>query len=91
MCASLPHTFLMLDLDEMYGWKLSSLLDASVPVLIYNGDKDYICNWRGGLEWTNNLNWDGQEGFRKAEYQSWYSSDGEQIGNFKNYGSLTFA
>ena len=57
MCADLPHTFLLLDFDVMYGYKLAPLLDAGIPILIYSGDKDYICNWKGGLAWTNALKW----------------------------------
>ena len=60
MCAAGPHTILMIDLDKMYGWKLAPLLDDGIPVLIYNGDKDYICNWMGGLAWTDALEWTGQ-------------------------------
>ena len=59
MCAAGPHTMLMFDLDKMYGWKLAPLLDAGIPILIYNGDKDYICNWMGGLAWTDALEWTG--------------------------------
>jgi len=59
MCADMPHTFLIFDLDKMYGYKLAPLLDAGIPVLIYSGDQDYICNWRGGLAWTLALKWQG--------------------------------
>jgi len=47
----------------MSGYKLSQLLDNDVPILIYNGDKDYICNWVGGLEWAEALEWTGMRGF----------------------------
>ena len=67
MCAAAPHTMLMLDLDKMYGYKLAPLLDDGIPILIYNGDKDYICNWMGGLRWTDALEWTGQTGYQQAQ------------------------
>ena len=62
-CADLPHIALSLDMNKMAGYKLSFLLDIGVPILIYNGDKDYICNWMGGLAWTEALEWSGQPEF----------------------------
>jgi carboxypeptidase C (cathepsin A) len=57
-CSIMPHLALLHDFDAMYSWKLSSLLDRSfIPMLIMNGDKDYITNWRGALAWTNAMRW----------------------------------
>lgn len=67
-CSSLPHITLMHDFDELYGWKLATILDVGVPVLVYNGDMDFSCNWRGALDWTNALAWKDQNSFRQAEY-----------------------
>ena len=58
-CASLPHLTLMFDFEKSWGYNLAPLLDAGLPVLIYNGDQDYICNWYGGTRWTDALVWDG--------------------------------
>ena len=33
------------------------LLENGVRVLVYSGDKDFICNWRGGEAWTYALEW----------------------------------
>lgn len=38
-----------------------------IPVLIYAGDADFICNWLGNLAWTNELKWPGQKLYNAAE------------------------
>jgi cathepsin A (carboxypeptidase C) len=45
------------------GTKMTSILESGVEVLVYSGDKDYICNWRGGEAWTNAVSWSGQSQF----------------------------
>jgi cathepsin A (carboxypeptidase C) len=48
--------------------KITGILEAGVEVLVYSGDKDYICNWRGGEAWTNGVEWTGKEEFNSAPY-----------------------
>lgn len=38
-----------------------------IPVLIYAGDADYICNWLGNRAWTDALEWPGRDAFSKAK------------------------
>lgn len=57
---------------------------AKIPVLIYAGDADYICNWLGNRAWTKALEWPGQDAFNGAEVQPLHSGDA-------NYGNLTTA
>lgn len=44
------------------GPKVSAILDddRNVDVLVYSGDKDFICNWRGGEAWTLDIDWSGK-------------------------------
>mmetsp|Transcript_18265 Transcript_18265/g.17394 ORF Transcript_18265/g.17394 Transcript_18265/m.17394 type:complete len:135 (+) Transcript_18265:144-548(+) len=41
--------------------KMSFILEAGVDVLVYSGDKDYVCNWRGGEAWTQLVDWHGKD------------------------------
>jgi len=50
---------LLSDFNKSWGYKLAPLLDAGLPVLIYNGDKDYLCNIVGAEMWTDALVWKG--------------------------------
>ena len=39
---------------------------AKIPVLVYAGDADFICNWLGNRAWTNELEWPGKKAFSAA-------------------------
>jgi len=43
------------------------VLDSGVKVLAYHGDRDWICNWEGGLGYTNNVEWEGKKEFNLAK------------------------
>jgi len=47
------------------------VLESGLKVLVYSGDKDFVCNWRGGEAWTNAVAWSGQSEFNNAQYQEW--------------------
>jgi cathepsin A (carboxypeptidase C) len=62
-----------------------------IPVLIYAGDADFICNWLGNLAWTNALEWPGQAKYAKAELKDLkLKADGSNIGSVKSSGNFTF-
>ncbi|CRK32628.1 hypothetical protein BN1708_016121, partial [Verticillium longisporum] len=64
-----------------------------IPVLIYAGDADYICNWLGNRAWTEALEWPGQKGFNKADIKSLTVADdkkGKEYGKVKSSGNFTF-
>ncbi|KAI9501475.1 Alpha/Beta hydrolase protein [Coemansia spiralis] len=50
---------------------LAYLLEQSVPVLLYTGDADFICNWYGTRAVAHALEWAGQERFRSAPARKW--------------------
>ena len=47
--------------------KVALLLNADIPVLIYAGDVDFICNYLGNKAWSYNLEWKGKDDFQKAK------------------------
>ena len=60
------HFALFFDFEVDAGPMVTSLLNKDLPVLVYNGDKDYICNWVGGHIWANGLDWKDAAGFQKT-------------------------
>lgn len=80
MCAPAPHMMLSFDQNKMAGYKLAELLDNDIPILIYHGDKDYICNWMGGLAWTEALEWSGYEGYNQAPVKLWTTASRKKAG-----------
>jgi len=62
---------------------------AQIPVLIYAGDADYICNWLGNQAWTEALEWDGKDEFNKVKL-SGFEVAGEEKGQIKSSGNFTF-
>ncbi len=40
-----------------YGHLLGHVLHKDIPVLVYNGDKDYLAAWQGAETWTNAIPW----------------------------------
>ncbi|KAI5954928.1 hypothetical protein KGF54_001489 [Candida jiufengensis] len=66
-----------------------TLLENNIPVLIYAGDKDFICNWLGIQAWTNRLEWSGSKEFNKASIRKWKVND-KYVGDVKNFNHFTF-
>jgi cathepsin A (carboxypeptidase C) len=61
-----------------------------IPVLIYAGDADFICNWLGNRQWTNNLEWAGKEAYSKAEVKDLKLRSGKKYGKVKSAKDLAF-
>ena len=60
-----------------------------IPVLIYAGDADFICNWLGNHAWTKALEWDGKAGFSKKALGP-YKMSGKEVGQIQSFGNFTF-
>ncbi|KAI0194197.1 Alpha/Beta hydrolase protein [Astrocystis sublimbata] len=60
-----------------------------IPVLIYAGDADYICNWLGNKLWSEELEWSGHKDFSGAEMKN-LTIDKDSYGQVKSSGNFTF-
>jgi len=57
-CANDVHLAMLGDWMTNLGPKVSDIANkGDVDILVYSGDKDFICNWRGGEAWTLNMDW----------------------------------
>ncbi|CAL1185327.1 unnamed protein product [Candida parapsilosis] len=98
----------ILDGDEFKPFQqyVAELLDHDIPVLIYAGDKDYICNWLGNYAWANKLDYQHGEAFANQPLKPWVpakattssaddtspdtQSKKKPAGEVKNYKKFTF-
>ncbi|KAI0166105.1 serine carboxypeptidase [Xylariaceae sp. FL1272] len=60
-----------------------------IPVLIYAGDADYICNWLGNKAWAEALEWSGKAGFNDVKMED-LTIDKDAYGEVKSSGNFTF-
>jgi cathepsin A (carboxypeptidase C) len=83
------HSALMGDWTTNMGLKIPAVLAAGKKVLVYSGDYDYICNWRGGEAWTKVVEWEHQEDFNTKAYDEW-SVAGKPAGQVRQHENLAF-
>jgi cathepsin A (carboxypeptidase C) len=64
---------------------------TQIPVLVYAGSVDFICNWLGNQAWVEALEWPGKKAYNKAPVKHYKTHDeGKVVGNIKSSGNLTF-
>jgi len=68
---------------------LKNLLQNGLPVLLYNGFDDIICNYIGTEILSSVIDWSGQEEFNNATFNDAYL-DNQQVSKYKYYSGLTF-
>jgi cathepsin A (carboxypeptidase C) len=74
-----------------YVHDIAPLLENGIRVLIYAGDADYICNWKGNKHWTTNLEWSGKSKFVQAQDKPWVSKQtGKPLGELRSHSRLSF-
>lgn len=69
---------------------LSQLSDVvgNIPVLLYNGQQDYVCNYIGTQNYAANMSWAGQSCYNKASVIDW-SVGSDALGYYQVYSNLT--
>lgn len=76
-------------------WTLSQrgdveyLLNNNFTLMLYYGDRDAQCNWRGGEWMSNSFEWYGQEQFNAVEHKGWML-EGKQAGTYRKYRNFMF-
>ncbi|KAI8137123.1 serine carboxypeptidase-domain-containing protein [Fennellomyces sp. T-0311] len=60
-----------------------------LPVLLFSGDQDLICNVLGTEYLIGNMTWNGAKGLESAETQDWVI-DGKNVGTYTEARKLTF-
>ncbi|KAI5965650.1 uncharacterized protein KGF55_001012 [Candida pseudojiufengensis] len=78
------------DVMRPYQQYVTQLLEKQIPVLIYAGDKDLVCDWLGNLAWVNVLDYEDHDQFNKTEFIPWITLNGTEAGEVKNYKHFTF-
>jgi len=68
---------------------MTGILAKNIEVLAYHGDKDFICNWRGGEAYTNAIEWPHKDEFNAAKYSNW-TVEGKAAGALKSVENLHF-
>lgn len=72
-----------------YQTMLPDMLEDNIPVLIYAGDVDFICNWIGNKAWTLALPWAGKDKFNNAADEAW-TLNGKEAGKVRTAQGFTF-
>jgi cathepsin A (carboxypeptidase C) len=88
-CSQEVHTFLLGDWINNLAQKVAGLIEGGYEVLVYSGDKDFVCNWRGGEAWTNAVEWSGKADFNAAPYKEW-TVNGQPAGQLKEFKNFKF-
>jgi cathepsin A (carboxypeptidase C) len=74
------------DWMKPYYTNVVNILEQGLPVLIYAGDKDFICNWLGNEAWSKELEWSGGDEFSDTPLEAW-TYNGEEVGQVRNAGT----
>ncbi|KAJ3310652.1 Cell death protease [Blyttiomyces sp. JEL0837] len=80
----------LLKSDELASYKFLPKILENVPVVLFNGQYDLICNWYGIYDMATNLTWNGVQGFGDAKKEPWFMNNVE-VGWYQTARNLSFA
>lgn len=83
MCSAVVNKAMVLDWISDAAIPVAQLLDNGYKVYIYNGDKDYACNWEGGYNWVQKMKWTGYDGFNRQSLQKCVYGECQEYKNLK--------
>ena len=89
-CSEPVHAALMGDWMKNLEVHIPETLAAGVRVMVYAGDLDFICNWEGNHQWTEQMQWAGQDAFNAAAFEDFPKVAGQAAGQRKASGGLSF-
>lgn len=64
-------------------------MQSGITVLLWAGDADWICNWKGGIAAAEDVKYPGQKEFQSKHLEP-YTVDGKQMGTFKGVDNFSF-
>ncbi|KAF6762072.1 pheromone-processing carboxypeptidase KEX1 [Ephemerocybe angulata] len=62
---------------------------SKIPVLLFAGDQDLICNYVGIENMIKDLSWNGEKGLGTVQTQTW-NVNGSSVGTWVNSRNLTY-
>lgn len=65
-----------MDRSNNFAPYVSEMLNDNLPVLVYSGDLDYICNYLGNHAVAMKLEWNHGNDFRAADDHDWNCGGG---------------
>ena len=85
-----PEVILTMKSDVMrsVASHVAQVLDADIPVLLYQGLFDWIDGVFSNEQWILDLEWRGQARYNRVERTSWTNGDGNIVGFRREYGPL---
>jgi carboxypeptidase C (cathepsin A) len=86
-CNQAPYFRLLDDIARSSEFLFPKILEQ-IPVLLYNGNKDLICNMVGTQRWSDAMQWKYQSQFKNAPVNKW-TVNGQEAGNWKSANGLT--